>query len=120
MMYKYDSKFLEVKRRVFDTLFPKSKYDGCVMLTMSVIAHLWFADPAVVEEILKDQDVVRQRLFDRLDEKKIEEFVDGCLKDGWHTNMYFDAVKLYVSILTEEERNALIEDDPSDEVMRCD
>jgi hypothetical protein len=34
--------------------------------------------------------------------------------------MYFDAVKLYVSILTEEERNALIEDDPSDEVMRCD
>ena len=120
MMYKYDSKFFEVMRRVFDTLFLKSRYDGCVILTMSRINCLWFADPVVIKGVLKDQEVVRQRLFDRLDEKKIEEFVDGCLKDGWHTNMYFDAVKLYVSILTEEERNALIEDDPSDEVMHCD
>ena len=120
MMYKYDSKFLEVMKRCFDILYPKSRYDGCIILTMSSVTCLWFADPAVIEKVLKDQEVVRQRLLDRLDENKIEEFVEERMKYGWSTNLYINAIKLYGSILTEEECEAMFEDDRSYEVMLCD
>ena len=120
MINKYDPKFPEVMKRCFDTLYPKIEYVGCIIPTMSAITCLWFADPAVIEKVLKDQEVVRQRLLDRLDENKIEEFAEERMKYGWSTNLYINAIKLYGSILTEEECEAMFEDDRSDEVTLCD
>ena len=120
MINKYDPKFLEVMKRCFDTLYPKIEYVGCIIPTMSAVTCLWFADPALIEKVLKDQEVVRKRLLERLDEKKIEAFVEERLKYGWDTKRYIDAIKLYWSILTDKEYDAMFEEDRSDEVTLCD
>ena len=120
MINKYDPKFLEVMKRCFDTLYSKIEYVGCIIPTMSAVTCLWFATPTLIEKVLKDQEVVRNRLLERLDENKIEEFVECCMKYGWDTNGYINAINLYSCILTAEEFDAMFEDDRSDEVTLCD
>ena len=119
MINKYDPKFLEVMKRCFDTLYSKIEYVGCIIPTMSAVTCLWFADPALIEKVLKDQEVVRKRLLERLDENKIEEFVELSMKYGWDTKGYINAINLYSCILTAEEFDAMFEDDRSDEVTLC-
>ena len=117
MINKYDPKFLEVMKRCFDTLYPKIEYVGCIIPTMSAITCLWFADPAVIEKVLKDQEVVRKRLLDRLDGKKLDEFVENRMKNGWGADIDIDAQELYWNLLTVDEYGEIFEDDRYYEVI---
>ena len=117
MRKKYETRFYELMKRCFENLDPKYEYDCYVVPTMAVVDHLWSSDPFVVENVPINQEIVRKRLLDRLDGKKLDEFVEKRMKNGWGADIDIDAQELYWSLLTIDEYGEIFEDDRYYEVI---
>ena len=111
MRKKYETRFYELMKRCFENLDPKYEYDCYVVPTMAVVDHLWSSDPFMLENVPIDQEIVRKRLLDRLDGKKLDEFVEKRMKNGWGADIDIDAQELYWSLLTIDEYGEIFEDD---------
>ena len=82
-----------------------------MIATKEIILRLWDNDSLVIEDVPVKQEVVRERMLDRLDAEKLDEFIAERFENGWSSDPDVDAEVLYWSLLTIDEYGEIFEDD---------
>ncbi len=111
MKKNYDLNFYDLVARCFTHLDERYGGTDFVIATKEIILRLWDNDSLVIEGVPVKQEVVRERLLDRLDADKLDEFIAERFESGWSSDPDVNAEELYWLLMTVDEYGEIFEDD---------